>query len=110
MVLLLGLFSGSSISVKARAVLPYDNNAHPRILQRVFWSTVFSPMMDTAPYREIRIMQGRGNDKNITGRLSTTPPNKKPQRLLLAEDGDLYIVRAWSEETVKRFAPRRARD
>jgi hypothetical protein len=26
------------------------------------------------------------------------------ERLLLPEDGDLYIVRAWSEETVKRFA------
>jgi hypothetical protein len=25
------------------------------------------------------------------------------ERLLLAEDGDLYIARAWSEETVKRF-------
>ena len=26
------------------------------------------------------------------------------ERLLLPEDGDLYIARAWSEETVKRFA------
>jgi hypothetical protein len=43
------------ISVNARAVLPYDNNAHPRILPRVFWSTVFS-LVDKAPYREIRIM------------------------------------------------------
>jgi hypothetical protein len=57
-VLLLGLFSGSSISVKARAVLPHDNdsNAHPRILLMVLWSTVFSP------YRKISIMQGRDND------------------------------------------------
>jgi len=43
------------ISVNARAVPPYDNNAHPRILPRVFWSTEFS-LGDTAPYREIRIM------------------------------------------------------
>src|SRR6266850_8325978 len=50
------------ISVNARAVLPYDNNAHPRILPRVFWSTVFS-LVDTVPCREIRIMQGRDNDK-----------------------------------------------
>ena len=52
---LLGDSSGGGISVKARAVLPYDNNAHPRILLRVFWSTVFS-LVDKAPYREIRIM------------------------------------------------------
>jgi len=43
------------ISVNARAVLPYNNNAHPKILLRVFWSTVFS-LVDTVPYREIRIM------------------------------------------------------
>jgi len=50
------LLGGSSwISVKARAVLPYDNNAHPRILPRVFWSTVFS-LVEKAPCREIRIM------------------------------------------------------
>jgi hypothetical protein len=52
---------GISISVKARAALPYDNNAHPRILPRVFWSTVLS-LVDTVPYREISIMQGRDND------------------------------------------------
>jgi len=53
---LLGASSGGIvISVNARAVLPYDNNAHPRILLRVFWSTVFS-LVDKAPYREIRIM------------------------------------------------------
>jgi hypothetical protein len=49
------------MSVNARAVLPYDNNAHPRILRRVFWSTVFS-LVDTVPYREIRIMQASDND------------------------------------------------
>jgi hypothetical protein len=54
-------------------------------------------------------MQGRGDDKNITGRLGTTPPQKNTRRLLLPKDGDPY-VRAWSEETVKRFAPRRARN
>jgi hypothetical protein len=32
------------------------------------------------------------------------------ERLLLPEDGDLYIARAWSEETVKRFAPPAARN
>jgi hypothetical protein len=46
---------GIVISVNARAELPYNNNAHPRILPRVFWSTVFS-LVDTVPYREIRIM------------------------------------------------------
>jgi hypothetical protein len=62
-VLLLGLFSGSSISVKASAVLPYDNNnPHPRILLRAFWSTAFSEMADAVPYREIRILQGWDND------------------------------------------------
>src|SRR5260221_3000007 len=49
------------ISVNARAAPPYDNNAHPRILLRAFWSTV-SSLVDTVPYREIRIMQGRDND------------------------------------------------
>ena len=58
---LLGDRSGGRISVKARAVLPYANNAHPRILLRVFWSTLFS-LVDTVPYREIRIMQPRDND------------------------------------------------
>src|SRR5260221_1194116 len=48
------------ISVNARAAPPYDNNAHPRILLRAFWSTVFS-LVDTVPYREIRITQGRDN-------------------------------------------------
>jgi hypothetical protein len=32
------------------------------------------------------------------------------ERLLLPEDGDLYIARAWGEETVKRFAPPAARN
>jgi len=32
------------------------------------------------------------------------------ERLLLPEDGDLYVARAWSEETVKRFAPQPARN
>jgi len=41
-------------------VLPYDNNAHPRILLRVFLTTAFSL---GSSYREIRIMQGRDNDK-----------------------------------------------
>src|SRR6267378_903782 len=34
---------GIVISVNARAPLPYDNNAHPRILPRVFWSTGVLP-------------------------------------------------------------------
>jgi hypothetical protein len=34
--------SGSVIIVKEKAKLPYSNNAHPRILPRIFWSTVFS--------------------------------------------------------------------
>jgi len=55
--------SGSVISVNARAVLPYKNNAHPRILLRVLWSTLFSLVADTVPYREISIMQGRDDDK-----------------------------------------------
>jgi hypothetical protein len=55
--------SGSVISVNARAVLPYKNNTHPRILLRVLWSTVFSLVADTVPYREISIMQGRDDDK-----------------------------------------------
>jgi hypothetical protein len=44
---LLGLVSGSSISVKAKAVLPHDNdsNAQPRILLMVLWSTVFLPLL-----------------------------------------------------------------
>jgi len=53
---------GSVISVNARAVLPYSNNAHPRILLIVFWSTVFSEFLDTVPCREVRIMQQR--DRN----------------------------------------------
>jgi hypothetical protein len=53
---LLGVSSGGIvINVNASAVLPYDSKAHPRILLRVFWSTVFSPL-GTVPYREIRIM------------------------------------------------------
>jgi hypothetical protein len=43
-------------------VLPYKNNAHPRILLRVLWSTLFS-LVGTVPYREIRIRQGSDNDK-----------------------------------------------
>jgi hypothetical protein len=109
--------------VKARAALPYDNNAHPRILRRVFWSTVFSPMMDTAPYCKIRIMQGRGNDKNITGSLGTTPPNKKTPAPVAArgrrslrdgvERGDGQALRAAAgvrltrRDAVKRNAMRR---
>jgi hypothetical protein len=50
---------GIVISVKARAVLPYSKSAHPRILLKVFWSTVFSEVLDTVPGREVRIMQRR---------------------------------------------------
>jgi hypothetical protein len=51
----LGRSSGGSwISVNAKAVPPYDSNAHPRILLSVFWSTVLS-LVDTVPCREIRI-------------------------------------------------------
>src|SRR6266853_4572229 len=39
----LGINCSCGISVNATAVLPYDNNAHARILLRVFWSTQFSP-------------------------------------------------------------------
>src|SRR5262245_24973638 len=72
MVLLGARSSCSVISVKARAVLPYDSNAHPRILLSVFLSTVFS-LVDTVPYRKIRIMQGRDNDK-------ASPPWKRRTR------------------------------
>jgi hypothetical protein len=34
--------SGIEISVNARAVLPYANNAQPRILLKIFWTKVFS--------------------------------------------------------------------
>src|SRR5260370_17457205 len=45
----LGMSSGGIvISVNARAAPPYDNSAHPRILPKVFWSTVFS-LVDTVP-------------------------------------------------------------
>jgi hypothetical protein len=61
------------ISVNARAVLPYDNNAHPRILRSVFWSTVFS-LVDTVAYREIRIMQGRDIDNMKHADIKVTRP------------------------------------
>src|SRR5882672_9454525 len=77
----LGVSSGG-ISVNARAVLPYDSSAHPRILPRVFWSTVFS-LVDTVPYREIRIMQGRDND-NYSDLSSRSCFNSNPKMRLPA--------------------------
>src|SRR6267154_4967866 len=71
------------ISVNARAVPPYDNNAHPRILPRVFWSTVFSLVADTVPYREISIMQGRDND-NYSDLSSRSCFNSNPKMRLPA--------------------------
>src|SRR5574341_1479755 len=56
---------GMMINVKARAVLPYDNNAHPRILVRVFWSTVVLPIVDVVPYRKVRIVQVRDGDNGF---------------------------------------------
>jgi hypothetical protein len=73
--MLLG-FSSSSvtpISVKAKAVLPYSSNAHPRILPRVFWSTVFS-LVDTVSYGEISIKQGRGNNNMKPLDIEIIPP------------------------------------
>jgi hypothetical protein len=34
---------GSSRRVREEAELPYSSNAQPRLLPRIFWSTVLSP-------------------------------------------------------------------
>jgi len=69
---LLGSCPGT-ISVKASAAPPYNNNAHPRILPKVFWSTAFS-LWDKVPYGEIRIKQARDNDNMKQPEIEVTPP------------------------------------
>src|SRR5258706_1643470 len=78
----LGVTSSCEISVNARAAPPYDNSAHPRILPRVFWSTVFS-LVNMVPYDEISIMQGRDND-NYSDLSSRSCFNSNPKMRLPA--------------------------
>jgi hypothetical protein len=47
-----------------------------------------------------------GDHADYARRVGDTVRKLVAERLLLPEDGDLYIVKAWSEETVKRFAPK----
>ena len=59
---LLGVRFGGGSSVKASALLPYNNNAHPRILLKVFWITVFPRGVRYKLYK-ISVVQGGSNDK-----------------------------------------------
>jgi hypothetical protein len=53
-----------------------------------------------------RIAGAAGDHAGYARRVGDAVRKLVAERLLLPEDGDLYVVRAWSEETVKRFAPK----
>ncbi|MGH8640576.1 MAG: alpha/beta hydrolase domain-containing protein [Burkholderiales bacterium] len=58
------------------------------------------PKGDRRPSLEERY----GDHAGYARRVGDAVRNLIAERLLLPEDGDLYVVRAWSEETTRRFA------
>jgi hypothetical protein len=54
--------------------------------------------------RRLSLEERYGDHAGYARRVGDAVRKLIAERLLLPEDGDLYIARAWSEETVKRFA------